>query len=254
MYRIILIFALLTSLVSGGPYSRTLGRIIGGEEVSVDQVPYLISVRVLGAHRCGGSLVNSDSVLTAAHCVEEVHVEFLKCVAGTDSRTTGGVSRRADKVIIHGNYKSADFQNDIAIIKLKEHFEYTGVIQPVRLASSAGAFRRGTKASIAGWGTRSEDDHFLPVKMYSVDVYAVDFDECVNSYAGVNTVREGMICTSSPIRGRDSCEGDAGSPVVVGGTQVGVVSWGQGCAREEYPRVHVEVAHYRSWIDDQLNE
>ena len=82
--------------------------------------------------------------------------------------------------------------------------------------------------------------------MQKVSVPFVSEKTCKQAY-GSSSITAGMICAGR--KGKDSCQGDSGGPMVCAdGHQVGVVSWGYGCAEEGYPGVYTRVAHYHDWI------
>ena len=76
--------------------------------------------------------------------------------------------------------------------------------------------------------------------------------EICKSYYGSNDITDGMICAGE--EGKDSCQGDGGGPMVDhAGKQVGVVSWGIGCALAGYPGVFARVSYYADWISSTAN-
>ncbi|CAD7089403.1 unnamed protein product [Hermetia illucens] len=250
-FIIISIGIVSAGVIPDGLY-RMENRIIGGYETTVDHFPYQISIRFLGSHRCGASLIQPNFILTAAHCVYGATTLFLRFVAGSSFRNSGGESLYVGKVIIHEDYEPSTGTNDVAVVRMDGFYEYTNLIQPIALASKAQRFRIGTKAVVSGWGTEEEGASVIPVQLRYTYVYGFDFDECAEAYTEINPVVPGMICAFYPGGGKDACQGDSGGPMVVGDKQIGIVSWGQGCARAEYPGVYTDVAYYRDWIEKSL--
>lgn len=84
-----------------------------------------------------------------------------------------------------------------------------------------------------------------------MEVPVVSDTDCRVSY-GVTDIADHMICAGLPEGGKDACQGDSGGPLFANGTQYGIVSWGYGCARPDYPGVYTEVAYFVDWIYDHL--
>lgn len=78
----------------------------------------------------------------------------------------------------------------------------------------------------------------------------INNQQCNVAYRGRITAE--MLCAGVPEGGRDACQGDSGGPLVVNGQQIGVVSWGQGCGRPNFPGVYARVAHFNTWIRSVL--
>lgn len=113
---------------------------------------------------------------------------------------------------------------------------------PVQSAGTA----VGTNARVSGWGATSEGG---PGSATLLAVYkpVVSNAACNAAYNG--GITDGMICAGVPEGGRDACQGDSGGPLTAGNIVIGIVSWGQGCARPNFFGVYARVAHYRNWID-----
>lgn len=76
----------------------------------------------------------------------------------------------------------------------------------------------------------------------------IDSESCrEKSYYG-DVITDKMICAGFPVGGKDACQGDSGGPLIYEGKQLGVISWGEGCAREGYPGVYTDVTEYIFWI------
>lgn len=113
----------------------------------------------------------------------------------------------------------------------------------------------GTELKVTGWGVVNEQGR-LPTNLQVVDVNLVLRATCIKNY-GENTIQPSMICAGVHNGGKDACRGDSGGPLVqmvkgVSRVQVGIVSWGIGCARPNYPGVYSNVAHLNSWIVSKM--
>lgn len=227
-------------------------RIIGGVNAAVGEFPFMVSLQdPTSGHFCGGSLVSPNYVLTAAHCVDGDSGTLNVRIGGT--RITGstdtGAARTVTNVIVHPGYSGGI--NDIALLKLNA--PYTGSA-PIALAEEEDS-PAGKECTVSGWGVTDPSGGSLPTRMKKVNVNIVSTAQCnaASSYAGqVDGTTE--ICAGVSGGGRDSCQGDSGGPLFTsdesssGIVQVGVVSWGNGCAEAAYPGVYARVSNYLSWI------
>ncbi|XP_062135434.1 uncharacterized protein LOC133845094 [Drosophila sulfurigaster albostrigata] len=216
-------------------------RIIGGEVTSIYYVPYQVSLRrrtsssSAYAHTCGGCLISDRAILTAAHCVYNRLAENFLIVAGTEVRSgmDGGVVARAEKLLPHEQYNASITDNDIALIFVSPPFP-VGTHQ--KIATIQVAKERpvaGTVATVSGWGTTTEGG-LASMQLQQVQVSLVDNAECQAPYTW-RPISEGMLCAAVPGGGKDACQGDSGGPLVVDNQLLGIVSWGEGCARPDYP-------------------
>jgi trypsin len=128
------------------------------------------------------------------------------------------------------------------IAQVARPFEIGPNVKPVPLNKNP--LRPGTVVVLSGWGAVSEDDDGTDT-LQKVEVPIVPQWECKWLYAHTD-LSDDMFCAGRA--GRDSCYGDSGGPVVANGLLVGVVSWGEGCARQGYPGIYASVEKLRKWI------
>ncbi|XP_041563303.1 trypsin zeta [Drosophila elegans] len=241
------------------------GRIVGGYATDIAQVPYQISLRYKGIttpqnayrHRCGGSIIAADKILTAAHCIIGTVPSQYKVVAGTNYQTgSDGVITNVKDIIMHEEYFSEfAYNNDIAILVVDPPLPLNNfTIQTIKMATEQPL--EGAVSKISGWGTTSPGGTSSN-QLLAVDVPIVSNDVCDKDYEnfGDETYRitASMLCAGKRgVGGADACQGDSGGPLVVRDVLQGVVSWGNSCALATHPGVYANVAYLRSWIDAKL--
>ncbi|EDW69325.1 trypsin-1 [Drosophila virilis] len=219
-------------------------RIIGGQETSISQVPYLVYLRQGGGFICGGSLLTTNSVLTAAHCVYGAKEQEYTVHAGASRLDqTAPVVRSVTRFHIAPNYAARNFDMDVAILQLASPVPLTtgqvATIAPCRSQPAANTYVR-----ISGWGVQQESSRMPAAQVRTAVVRVLPGLECQLAYAGQAHLSDSMLCAA--VRGiKDSCSGDSGGPLVYRGEVCGIVSWGFGCARAAYPGVYTSVASAR---------
>ncbi|KAL6703508.1 hypothetical protein ACN47E_009606 [Coniothyrium glycines] len=227
-------------------------QIVGGVAASAGEFPFIVSLQSGGSHFCGGSLINGNTVVTAAHCTVGQSVSSLTVRAGSLNRSSGGTVVRVSSIRPHPSYSAGTYNNDIAVWKLATSIPTSSTIGYATLAASGSDPADGTVATTAGWGTTTSGGSSLPAALRKVDVPIIGRTQCRADY-GTSRVTDAMICAGYDAGGRDSCQGDSGGPIVNTSTRtlLGVVSWGDGCAAAGAPGVYARVGNpsLRSFID-----
>lgn len=224
-------------------------RIVGGKQINITEVPYMVAVVYYGAQYCGGSIISDVVVMTAAHCTPGITERRTKIRVGTSYRSGGGELLPIKKILPHENYEHYLEGNDIALIWMESPLVFTDTVQPVNLPALDFSLDAGVVARVTGWGYLTTNGPSSE-QLMAVDVPIVDRDVCYEAFrAWVNI---DMICAGFTAGGKDACQMDSGGPLVVNDTVMGIVSWGNGCATPNYYGVYTNVAHFRDWIEDKL--
>ncbi|KXJ79749.1 hypothetical protein RP20_CCG028099 [Aedes albopictus] len=224
------------------------GRIVGGVDADIENFPYQLSLRRLGSHSCGASIISSNWALSAAHCTHPLpDVSIMTLRAGTANRLEGGQIFAVAEIVNHPNYNPSNIELDVCVLRTVEPMNGY-FMEPINLVPAETYYPGGTRAVLSGWGLTSVPGS-LPVILQMVDIPVINHDECKAGWPA-GWVTDDMLCASES--GRDACNGDSGGPLVTGGRQIGIVSWGATNCLGNEPGVYARVAYpaIRNFITD----
>ncbi|XP_073713211.1 polyserase-2-like [Misgurnus anguillicaudatus] len=242
--------------VCGRPTLST--KIVGGQSATAGAWPWQVSLHGSSGHFCGGSLINNEWVLTAAHCFSSTSTASLTVYLGLQTQSgsnPNSTSRTVSDIIKHPNYNSNTHDNDITLLHLSSPVNFTDYIKPVCLAAEGSTFYSGTSSWVTGWGNIAVDVPLgSPQTLQEVNVPVIGNKKCNCAYN--NDITNNMMCAGLEQGGKDSCQGDSGGPMVSKQNSVwiqsGIVSFGIGCAQAQYPGVYTRVSKYQSWINQSI--
>ncbi|XP_027701968.1 cationic trypsin-3-like isoform X2 [Vombatus ursinus] len=242
----VIIFLTLLGAAVAYPAGDDDDKIVGGYTCPAYSLPYQVSLNS-GYHFCGGSLIDKQWVLSAAHCYKS---RIQVRLGEHNIEVTEGREQFIDaaKIIRHPSYNSNTYNNDIMLIKLKTAATINSQVSVVSLPQSCPA--TGTSCIISGWGNTVSSGADYPDLLQCLKAPVLSDSTCRSAYPG--KITSNMICLGFLEGGKDSCQGDSGGPVVCDGKLQGVVSWGYGCALKGLPGVYTKVCNYVNWIKQTI--
>ncbi len=220
-------------------------RIIGGTPTTINVVPWQVLL-VAGGKLCGGSIISSTWILTAAHCVNGINPSQVAVYSGisNNSQRASVAPIAAASIAVHPGFAPTSYSNDIALISLSAPIVTGPNAQVVALpiAQDPATWPPvGSEATVSGWGVTSfnapsTSDQLLKA---TVQVLAPPAAACGEYGKGFDSLLS--LCAGVQAGGVDTCQGDSGGPLVVnvGGVPLlaGVTSVGFECARANYPGI-----------------
>lgn len=218
--------------------------IVGGEHAAESEFPWVVRL----SNGCSGTLIESRHVLTAAHCVRRSGTDhsIVATAGSSDLYSPSAVDVPSVRVHRARGFDSVTEGDDWAVVELARPVDLPVVQLPEDSSLDDGTF------TVVGWGATSENRPAQQRHLRKVQVPFVPDDTCEKLYRRneYGFVPSDMICAGDTRNGgEDSCQGDSGGPLLRRSDnrwiQVGIVSWGLGCAREDAPGVYAQVSTFR---------
>jgi trypsin len=249
--------SVIISSIAISAYSSAHDKIVGGEAVKdLSEASYMASLQGV----CGGSIISEKWILTAAHCAGY----FSKAKVGVLNLNDTGVTINVKQTIKHPDYDPNTNSHDFALVELADKIDLKKLkLKPVKLASPAfdrdGHQAPGMDSTVYGWGNISEGTSNRGRGLNKVTVPIVSNDDANKDEAYAGQIDETMIAAGYAGGGKDSCQGDSGGPLVVfdgqnNPVQIGVVSWGEGCARANKYGIYSRVSNGYEWITKTIKK
>lgn len=255
-----------TRTIRGGQAAATArnlrNRIIGGTTAQEDRYSFAVSLQDGIGHFCGGTLISPDVVVSAAHCAGG---SYDVVVGRHHHSDRDGEEIGVAKEMKHPDYDEHTTNNDYMLLFLDRPVE-----GDVKFASITDNFVGVSEAvTVVGWGDIDIDSDVstLADELQEIEVYTVSNQECDDSEGLVDgwednyhgQITSSMLCAEHPTE-KDACQGDSGGPLVKksgrGNNEefelVGVVSWGVGCAHNDFPGIYARVSAEYDWIKKEV--
>ncbi|XP_074096205.1 serine protease persephone isoform X2 [Cotesia typhae] len=261
---------------------RLTWHILAGIEAASEEFPYMAAIGYVDktpsevfsddsgrkirkiSYLCGGTIIAPRFVLTAAHCVTnfDENPPVLVRVGSVDLESKDEQTIPIKEIIAHPKYKRSTVYNDIALLKLFEHINWSKTVKPICLQTKSindiDFQVVGTYLVVIGWGVTDIDTDQSSKLLKTPSLQFEPRENCSSVYQGFRQLPYGlderMICAKDPntTRRADACQGDSGGPLLLlsssGDTVIGVTSFGQSCGGPN-AAVYTSVYSYIDWIE-----
>ncbi|XP_054852745.1 coagulation factor IX isoform X1 [Eublepharis macularius] len=235
------------------PLAATRNRVVGGRNSKKGEVPwqvYLLNNEQKGF--CGGSIINENWIVTAAHCIESGPVTIVAGELRTEEKDYTEQYRSVIRIIPYPAYNSSlRYHNDIALLELDSPLELNSYVTPICIADkdfTNSLLKFGT-STVSGWGRLAYQGREASI-LQVLKVQLIDRATCLRSTRF--SIVPSMFCAGHPYEAKDTCQGDSGGPHATDmeGTWflTGITSWGEQCAMKDKYGVYTRVARYVKWI------
>jgi secreted trypsin-like serine protease len=238
--------------------NKEVKKIVGGLEVAKDGAyPWQASLGAAWipdpaqAHYCGGTIYNTQWLLTAAHCLDGVKSSDLTVVVGTNHLGADTVRHKVQLALFNDNFDRKSLKNDIGLVELAEPLQFSELVNTIELSSTESENNYLTSATndliVTGWGAEAErGPHAIDLR-YAMETF-IPRDICNMPLSYGNSITENMLCAG--FRGRGTCDADSGGPLFIVREHpilFGLTSYAKGCAEPLKFDVFTRINKYEDW-------
>ncbi|NXT68854.1 ACRO protein, partial [Chaetops frenatus] len=243
-------------------YGYDVTRVVGGRVAMPGAWPWMVSIQHPWVpdlrHWCGGSLISTQWVLTAAHCFDEVtEISMVYVVIGATQLTQpghGAQVRRVKQLVVHEYYNPDDMSYDIALLELDHPVQCSPYIQLACIPDATLSVSARKNCWVPGWGSTAARAQKSSDHLQEANVRLIDLKICNSSRWYAGGIHSHNLCAGYPQGIIDTCQGDSGGPLMCQEKNsdywwvIGLTSWGKGCARARQPGVYTSTQSFYDWI------
>jgi hypothetical protein len=231
-------------------------KITGGATALISDFPWQVYY-ISGNFRCGGSIINGNWVITAAHCTKNstggaisASEMFVRVGLNNPSSSLDGKTYSVSQAIVHEGFDSQSLLNDIALLKLKDTINFLNAT-PINLITpddvASGAIVPGVMSWVTGWGLTGVSPNVVPTSLQKVQLPVISRTQASTVWSSIpaTDLMAGYLNGN-----KDACNGDSGGPLVVPASGeyrlAGIVSWGSASCNTY--GAYTRVSDFGSWI------
>ncbi|XP_044524430.1 kallikrein-12-like [Gracilinanus agilis] len=213
--------------------------------------PWQVALFDGASFQCGGVLISSQWILTAAHCN---HKRYWVRLGEHNLRKLDGTEqiRKTGSSVTHPGFqpRSLIHDHDLRLMKLLTPVRITSAVRPLALPTACPT--PGTLCLVSGWGKTRPQNERHPDQLQCLSLTIASNNTCHTAFPG--KITENMVCAGGSVPGQDACNGDSGGPLVCDNVLQGLVSWGNGCGQLGTPGVYVKICKYLDWIQKTVKK
>ncbi|XP_021494575.2 granzyme A [Meriones unguiculatus] len=227
-------------------------RIIGGDPVVPHSRPYMVLLKLSSNNICAGALIANDWVLTAAHCTLRKSSQVILGAHSKDKDEPEKQIVSVKKVFPYPRFDQKTHEGDLQLLQLNKKARINRNVGILDLPKKGDDVKPRTRCQVAGWGSYQNNSPASPV-LREVNITVIDRKTCNDEkhYNSNPVIGLNMICAGAPRGGKDSCNGDSGSPLICEGSFRGITAFGREgrCGDPQAPGVYTFLSSkYLRWI------
>nr|XP_004929938.2 trypsin-4 [Bombyx mori] len=245
-------------------------KIFKGTRVSINEHPYVVSIRRLYSHYAMGCLLTRTVVISVAHPFVDVPVTDLGVVSGENYADRGHFLINVLFLVIHEDFDRTTLNADLALITTIRDIEFRNKVKPIMLIEPKKPIAN-KNAFVTGWGRCAQNgpeiclprsSKYYPDEILDMMLMSISFQiklpnrSCLVYKNNEVDFKPGMLCVgvARQVEPNCSCLGVPGAPLVVDSTLLGLQSWGLGCGyQHDLPLVYTDMMYYERWLVHNIN-